>query len=180
MDTRNWHRGGAVAALTAALAACGGGGGGTPDPAATPTAQGLALSGTAATGVALAGRPVDARCSTGSGSTTTGADGSYSVTIAGAALPCAMRVTLTDGTALHGLATGGGGGGTSARANLTPATQLVVAHLAGLDPAAYYGSFDATAALYCRSTRARRSMTRLISGSASHTLRSRSVAIWAT
>ncbi|MDE2146274.1 MAG: hypothetical protein KGJ24_06260 [Burkholderiales bacterium] len=152
MDTRRWHRKGADAALTAALAAalaaCGGGGGGTPAPAPAPPAQGLALSGTAATGVALAGRPVDARCSTGSGSTTTGTDGSYSVTIAGAALPCAMRVTLADNTVLHGLATSGGGSGTStsARANLTPATQLVVAQLAGLDPAAYYAAFDGSAA----------------------------------
>ncbi|MDE2080425.1 MAG: hypothetical protein KGI90_03660 [Burkholderiales bacterium] len=148
MNTSNRHRGGhgaaltALTAITAALTACGGGGGGGT-PAPTPQAQGLTLTGTAATGVAVGSRPVDARCSTGSGSTTTGTDGSYSLSIDGAALPCALRVTLADGTALHGLAVGSGN---SARANLTTATELVLAGLAGRDPAAYYGGFDATAA----------------------------------
>ena len=137
----------AIAAFTtvalAALAACSD----PPDPAATtptpPAAAALSISGTAATGAALAARSVDAKCRSGTATATTAADGNYSMSITSGTLPCAMRVTLADGSALHSLATGTG---STARANLTPASQLVLARLSGGDPAALYAGFGATAA----------------------------------
>ncbi len=128
----------------AALAACDG----SSDPATpvTPPAAALGLTGTAATGAAVAARTVEAKCRAGTGTATTAADGSYTMSITAGTLPCALRVTLADASVLHSLALGTGGAGTTARANLTPASQLVLARLSGGDPAALYAGFDATAA----------------------------------
>ncbi|MFT3818667.1 MAG: hypothetical protein QM750_13675 [Rubrivivax sp.] len=105
----------------------------------------LTVTGTAATGAALAGAAVDVKCATGSASATTGADGSYSASISGGALPCVARVTpaAANGTVLHGVSTASG---SSARINLTPLTQLIVARLAQAEPAGYYAGFDGGAA----------------------------------
>jgi hypothetical protein len=134
-----------TAMVAAVLAACGGGGsdGSSSATGGGTTPDTLAITGSAATGAAIAGKLVEARCATGSGSATTAADGSYSISISSGKLPCVARVTAADGTVLHTVATGSAA---SVTAHLTPATQLVVARLAGADPAAYYGSFDATAA----------------------------------
>lgn len=139
-----------------ALAACGGGGGGgssdDPDPAT------ITVSGTAATGVALASRPVAIDCATGSGSATTGADGRYSAEIEGS-LPCALRVTLADGSFLHGVATGSG---STAVAHLTPATELVVAAAAGGSPSAFFDDFDAAAVAKLEAERLARAQSAVI------------------
>jgi hypothetical protein len=126
-------------AVAATLAGCGSDDGAAPvAPAAT-----LTLGGTAATGAAIAGGTVDAKCATGSGSATTAADGGYAMAIEGGALPCSLRVTSTDGaTVLHSAATGSGD---SARANLTPATELAMAQLHGRNPADAHAAFDAAA-----------------------------------
>ena len=118
------------------LAGCGGGGGGSDTPATS-----LAISGTAATSAPLASAAVDSKCTTGAGSATTAGDGSYTVTIVGGALPCVLRVT-GGSTVLHSVVTGNG---TTARANLTPVTELVVARVAGDLPANYYAGFSAGA-----------------------------------
>lgn len=131
------------AIAAAALVACGGGGGGSDGGGGggggTTT---LALSGSAATGAAVAGGTVDAKCATGTGTATTASDGSYSISISGGKLPCLLRVT-SGSTVLHSVVAGSG---SSAVGNLTPATQLIVARLAGADPASYFAAFDATAA----------------------------------
>ena len=123
-----------AAAASATLTGCGGG---SSDNAAPPASTALALSGTATDGSAnpIASRAVDAKCSTGSGATTTNGSGSFTLSIDGAKLPCVARVTKADGSVLHTVATGSG---TSVIANITPATQLIVANLAGTDPATYY------------------------------------------
>ena len=54
-----------------------------------------------------------------------------------------LKITPATGPALYSLATGTG---SSATANISPVTQLVVASLTGGDPAAYFTGFDATAA----------------------------------
>lgn len=135
----------ALVPVALALAACGGGSSDDTvvvDPPVTPTA--LVLTGTAATGAAIAGQLVEAKCASGSGSNTSLADGSFTVTTAtGAQLPCVLRVTAADGTVLHSLATGSG---STAKANITPVSELVLANLSAGSPATYYGSFDATAA----------------------------------
>jgi len=134
-----------AAAAALALAACGGGSDGTDTQATAPTpSPSLTLSGTAATGAALANAPVEARCSGGSGTATTGADGSFTVSnlAAGAALPCVLKVTGPAG-ALYSLATGTG---TTVRANITPLTTLVLTHLAGGTAASYFEGWNASAA----------------------------------
>jgi hypothetical protein len=124
-------------AFAGALAACGGGGGDSGG-SAVPTS--LALTGTAATGAAIAGQTVDVKCATGTGSAVTQANGNFSVSISGGALPCVLRVTAADGTLLHSVATGGGA---SAVANLTPLTELVVAALTAAEPGTLYSGFSA-------------------------------------
>jgi hypothetical protein len=126
------------------MAGCGGGGGGTDSaPTPTPVANALTLTGSAATGAAISAAPVAVKCATGTGSATTNADGSYTLSVNGGALPCLAKVTLADSTVLHSVVAGTG---SSATINITPATQLIVASLGGRDPAAYFTAFDATVA----------------------------------
>ncbi len=124
---------GAVA-VAALVAGCGGGG-------SSGSSSGLKLSGTAATGTAVANKAVDARCATGTGTATTGADGSYAMTIADGVLPCVTRVTTADGVTLRSAATGSGKTATS---NITPVTQLILSRLAG-SPTAYDAGVNAEA-----------------------------------
>lgn len=123
------------------LVACGGDGGSSPPPPPPPPPAPLAISGTAATGAAIAGGTVEAKCASGSGSATTLADGSYGLSIAGGALPCVLRVT-SGGTVLHSIVASGG---TAAVANITPLTELLAANVAGGAPAALFAGFDAAA-----------------------------------
>ena len=147
----------ALAAIQAALlSACGGGGDSAPatggdgsTPPATPTTPttpttpaALTLSGTAATGAAIPGGTVDVKCAAGNGSATTLADGSYTVSISGGALPCVLHVSAT-GVDLYSVAEAGTA--TDVHANITPLSQLVAAQLAGGDPASLFTTFDASA-----------------------------------
>ena len=125
----------------AMLSACGGGGGsgsgGTATPAAEPSVK---LSGTAATGAALVNASVSVKCAQASGTATTDANGAYSLTLSGAALPCVIQVSGDQGgvaVTLHSVAEAGStdaaSGTTSAAANVTPLTEMIVAQLnAGL------------------------------------------------
>ena len=129
----------------AALAGCGGGGGGetaatTPTPPVTPSA--LTLTGTAATGRAWGGATLSAKCASGTGSATTNADGSYTVSVSGGTLPCIVKVTGTDGKVLHSVAEGSG---SSAIVNISPLTELIVIQAAGGSAASLFSSFDAAA-----------------------------------
>lgn len=119
----------------AAVSACGSGSSGDASNGAS-----LTVSGTAATGLAIAGQPVDANCTGGAGRATTNADGTYTVTVeGGAALPCVLRVTMENGEFLHSVALGTG---STARANITPVSELVLARLTGGDPASFFTGFD--------------------------------------
>ncbi len=133
---------GALVAALVSLSGCGSGGddGGSTTP---PPRVALKMQGTAATGAPIVAASVDAKCAAGTGSGTTGADGTFSVDVEAGTLPCVLRVTLNGGTALHSVAYGQGD---SVRANLTPATELIVASLAAADPAAFYATFDSVAA----------------------------------
>lgn len=136
----------AAALLAVLLAACGGGGGGggsTPAPA--PDLALLRLSGVAATGAAMAGATVQARCVTGSGQATTGTDGNYAMDIANATLPCVLSATAAGGgTQLRSLANPANGA--TQVVHLNPVTELAVAQLAGQDAGAFFQGFDASAA----------------------------------
>src|SRR5579864_6436231 len=82
----------------------------------------VALSGTAATGNALASAMVGFSCAQGSDSTLSDGGGHYSITF-NAALPCILTVT-SSGTTLHSLAFAGG------TFNTTPETELTLVYLA--------------------------------------------------
>lgn len=120
-----------------ALAACGGG---SDEPTGPPPAASLSLSGTAATGAAIAAQSVEARCAAGTGTATSAADGRYTISITGGALPCVLRVSTVAGAALHSVALGTG---SSATANLTPLTDLVLIRLLGASPATLWSDFSA-------------------------------------
>lgn len=132
----------AVAVSAAALvAACGGGG----DGATTADVQ---LSGVAATGLALASSPVDVKCAKGTGTATTNESGGYTVTVTDGALPCIVKVTGTVNgveVTLHSLAQAGttSGSTTTATANVTPLTEMILARAAGTLPSDLFANFGA-------------------------------------
>ena len=131
-------------ASAALLVACGGGGSSTP--LAPPPVASLTLSGTAASGLAIAGATITAKCQTGNGSATTQADGSYQLVISGGVLPCVLEVSNpADSSKLHSVATGSGSGIT-ATANITPLTEMLTARVLGSEPVTFFAAFDAAAA----------------------------------
>ena len=85
-------------------------------------AQTVALSGTAATGRALAGAAVTISCVNGVATTQADASGNYAITV-GAVLPCIITATAGT-TTLHSLAFAGG------TFNTTPETELMLTYLA--------------------------------------------------
>lgn len=107
----------AVAVLST-LAACGGG-----DD--SPAEKTLTISGTAATGAAIASGAVSVTCKTGTGTATTGSDGSYTVKTSNPSEgPCVISVTTTTGVVLRSFASGDG-----AKANVTPLTEMLVDYI---------------------------------------------------
>ncbi|WP_175726298.1 hypothetical protein [Burkholderia ambifaria] len=99
--------------------------------------QTVALSGTAATGGALASASVTVSCAQGSATTLTDGGGNYRVTV-NAVLPCVISVA-SGGTSLHSLAYAGG------TFNTTPETELMLVYLAaqlGTNTARLIGDFQ--------------------------------------
>jgi hypothetical protein len=137
----------ALLLVAATLEGCGDGGGSDRTTLIVPpTTASLILTGTAATVAAIGGRLVEAKCNGDTtGSATSLADGSFSVTVTAGQLPCVLRVSAADGTVLHSLATGSGSG-SAAKANITPVSELVVANLSADAPSTYYGGFVASTA----------------------------------
>jgi len=132
----------ATTAIQAALLTACGGGGSDSTAVTPPPPASLSISGTAATGAAIVGGTVDVKCAAGTGTATTIADGSYTITISGGTLPCVMHVTASN-VDLYSLAEGGTGD--TVRANITPLSQLVAAQVAGGDPANLFANLDASA-----------------------------------
>ncbi|SPA53027.1 conserved hypothetical protein [Cupriavidus taiwanensis] len=138
MKTKHLFLTGLAAAV---LTACGGGGGDSTPTTNAPTAT--KISGTAAVGAALGGATVQAKCAAGSGTATTAADGTFTLSIEGATRPCVLSVKTPDGTTLHSVVEAGTG--TTAVANITPLTELVTASLAQGSTTAFFDQFDAAA-----------------------------------
>jgi hypothetical protein len=130
---------GSLLLFSTALVACGGGGGGGPAPSPPPPSS-ITVAGTGVKGVALVGATVDVKCASGTASATTASSGAYSVTISGGTLPCVVKLTGTGGEVFHSVVPGSGATG-SFTANVTPLTEMIVAHLAGTSPAAYFAAF---------------------------------------
>jgi hypothetical protein len=97
----------------------------------------LTISGTAATGAAIANGAVSVKCVSGTGTATTNADGSYTITISGGTAPCMLKASATDAkgviTDLYSAVEAG-----QTTANITPLTQMVVAAALGTDPATVF------------------------------------------
>ena len=127
-------------AAAAALTACGGGGSsGTVAPAS------LSVSGTAATGAAIAAGVVTLKCVSGtSTAATTGVDGSFTIDVGSVTLPCVGRVDYKNAAGvaqqLHTFIA------TAGTANITPMTELIVANLISGTAVDAFDKFDATKA----------------------------------
>lgn len=101
--------------FTFILQACGGGSSSTTTP--TPAN----MSGTAATGAAVAGATITIKDAAGASKTaTTGADGKYTVDVAGMTAPFLVKVDLPGGTALYSV------GGAAGVVNVHPFTHLII------------------------------------------------------
>jgi len=129
-------------AVSVALIGCGGSdgsGGSTP----TPTPTSITIAGTAVKGAPLASAAVTVKCGTGTGATTTAADGAYTVEITSGALPCVVEVVAGDGTTYHSLVSGTGNTGTFT-ANVSPLTEMVVAQFSAAAPATFFSAFGSS------------------------------------
>jgi hypothetical protein len=111
------------------------------------------VSGTAVKGTALGGAAVSVKCAVGSGTATTTSGGIYAITITGGALPCVVRVSASDGTNYHSVVPGTGNTGTFT-ANVSPLTEMIVAHAARADPAQFFNAFGSTSAVTAASVTA--------------------------
>ena len=115
------------------IVSCGGGGGG----GAGGGQSSFTIVGTAATGAAISNGVVDAKCKTGTGSTTSNDDGTFTIEVVNGSLPCMLRVVdPVSKLALHSVAESG-----ATRANISPATELVTANLLGSVPATVFATF---------------------------------------
>ncbi|RYF13818.1 MAG: hypothetical protein EOO30_20190 [Comamonadaceae bacterium] len=125
----------AAAAAALLVAGCGGGGG---DAA-------LNVSGTAATGAALANADVRVKCAEGDGTATTNASGGYTVSVGNGKLPCLVQVSGTTAAGasvtLHSIADTADANG-EATANVTPVTEMIVAYLLAAIPSQAFDAFD--------------------------------------
>ncbi|CAN5605271.1 hypothetical protein BH11PSE7_BH11PSE7_17770 [soil metagenome] len=138
MNLTRFFKAATSAVITAAvLTACGGG---DSAPAAN---AGASVSGTAATGAAIASGTVTLKCVSGTTSAaTTGTDGSFTVDVSSVTLPCVARVEYKNALGatvqLHSVVTAAG------TANITPLTDLLVAKLASSSAASAFDTFTAT------------------------------------
>jgi len=95
------------------------------------------ITGVAATGAAMAGATVTAKCASGTQmGGTTSADGTFRLVMGeGQTLPCMLQASLGN-TTLHSFAS------ISGRTNVTPLSDLVVTKALGSDAATAFASFD--------------------------------------
>lgn len=127
-------------------------GGSASDAGADVAGRGpmVRVGGVIATGHAVDGAHVVTRCASGSVvSATSAADGRYALQVERVALPCVLEAVSADGrTVLHSVALDRVVEGVPAdevRAHVTPLTELLVAQLAGMQPAVFMRKAGATA-----------------------------------
>lgn len=132
---RVWQLISAVAVATS-LVACGGGGGGASGTDSTV----LSIKGVAATGAAISQGTVSAACASGTGSTATAIDGSYTITIPTGEGPCLLKATdpITKTSYYSAVEKA------ESVANISPLTHLVVANALGEAPETAFQSFSGT------------------------------------
>lgn len=130
----------ATVVLPTALVACGGGDGSSGSQSQDKSTT-LKISGTAATGAAMASAVINVLCAAGNATATSGTDGTYTASITNGTLPCVLSATSADGkTTLHSMLAGSGQTA-SVTANITPLSELLVAQFAGTDPKSFFDAF---------------------------------------
>jgi hypothetical protein len=139
LKTKNWSL---TLVAAATLMGCGGG----SDAPTPPATASVTIAGTAAKGEALAGAAVSVKCAVGTGRATTLNNGTYSVAITGANLPCALKVSGTEGSVFHSVVAGTASTGTFA-ANITPLTEMMVAQLGGAAPGSFFDGFGSSSSV---------------------------------
>ncbi|WP_341874968.1 hypothetical protein [Burkholderia pseudomallei] len=127
--------------MCAALAACGGGGSDGNSPSTSSSSALVNTTGTAAIGSPISNGSVELKCASGATtSTTTGTDGSWTVSLKSTDYPCVARVSngQANGTALasplHSVLAAPG------VTNITPLTDILVGVLGKQDPDAWFNS----------------------------------------
>lgn len=147
----------ACLSLFGVLTACGGGGGGGGGLAS------LSIGGVAATGAAIQSGTVSAKCARGTATTTTNADGTYTLTISDGVLPCILKanepITNTD---YYSVAEVG-----ATTANITPLTHLVAANTLSDAPSNAFSNFDSLAQAKITSAKISTAMTNIQAATAS-------------
>ncbi|MCG2583591.1 hypothetical protein [Massilia sp. TS11] len=144
--------------LALVLAACGGGSSSNtaptpapapvpaPAPTPTPAVTSVTVSGTAATGAPLANASVQLKCRANTiPATTSGSTGSFSLAVPSDSFPCVGRASAGSVT-LHAVLEGASGN--TARMNITPFTEMMVAQMAGSTrtPAQFFEAIGVSAA----------------------------------
>lgn len=123
--------------MASSLLACGG------DEVSVVAPTNITISGTVAIGKAVDGAIVMAKCHTGSGTSTTAADGTYRLNVTVGMLPCVLQAAnQADGSKLHTVITGTS---SVATANITTLTEMLTARVLRDDPATFFASFEAAA-----------------------------------
>jgi hypothetical protein len=126
------------------LAACGGGGS-SDDKKSTVVTGNVTLTGVVASYEApLVAAAVTVKCAAGTGSGTTGSDGSYKVDLQNAALPCVLKASGST-LVMHSVAPSDGNTtNTEVVVNISPLTELLVAQLTGADPESFMETVTTT------------------------------------
>lgn len=126
-------------AAVVTLVACGGGGGST---SASSAAGSTSLNGVAGTGAPMVKAAVTISCQSGAATTTTDANGAFSVTFATLPVgPCAIKAVATDGSGaeiVHYSLLDTVSAGTSNKANINPATTVVAGEVVNGDPERFF------------------------------------------
>lgn len=132
-----WFTGLSVAGGMMVLVACGGGGSIVADAGESESAP-VRIAGVVATGAALVGAEITARCAAGPVvQALSGSGGDYVLEVPSEALPCVLAAVSADRSrTLHSVATGAGNSPT-VTAHITPLTELLVAQLAGAAPSGF-------------------------------------------
>ncbi len=120
-------------AIGVVLLACGGGGGSITSPTS------VVITGSAGSGASIAGGAVEAKCATGTGTATTAADGTYSLSISSAVAPCVLRITSADSKFVFHSSVDTFSAN-AAKANISPLTEMVVANALGTVPSAAFAT----------------------------------------
>jgi len=125
-----------------------------PFSGCTNTGTDLMVTGTAVTGLAIDSGTIQVKCQSGTGTTKTDKDGSFTVSITNGTRPCILKVTdPISASDMHSLLESG------TVANISPVTDLIVANTTGLNPTIAFTNFSLTVQASINSTKVNQAIT---------------------